>query len=93
MVIAADRMWRMSNANRYVCTVCDFQTCNKNHYVRHCRTVKHFMLKTFSQAPFEIKVIVATYLRCDKLSRAGRVGIAAMRLRYPPTRWRRHATS
>ena len=89
MVMATDLMWRITNAKKYSCEACNYSTYNRCHYERHLASKRHFLRAIFAlHAPFDIKVLVASYLRCDKLLGLDRVGIAAMNLNFPPTRWK-----
>ena len=82
-------MWRITNAHKYSCEACQYKTYNRCHYERHLASQRHFLRAMFApKAPFDIKVVVASYLRCDKLLGLGSVGIAAMNLNFPPTKWK-----
>ena len=89
MVMATDVMWRITNARKYTCEACNYKTYNRCHYERHLGSIAHFLRAVFApKAPFDIKVVVASYLRCDQLLGMGEVGVAAMNMNFPPIRWK-----
>ena len=88
-MVTAYSMWRISNAQKYVCEACNYKTYNRCHYERHLASKRHFLRAVFAlEAPFDIKVLVASFLRCDQLLGLGKVGIAAMNRNFPPVRWK-----
>ena len=87
--MVTDVMWRITNARKYTCEACNYSTYNRCHYERHLGSIAHFLRAVFApKAPFDIKVVVASYLRCDQLLGMGKVGVAAMNMNFPPTRWK-----
>lgn len=83
----AHELWQELNRNKYKCKICNFRSFNKNHYVRHIDSSKHFLLTEFkSECPRELRILIASFLPLYKLIRLKSIGPYALRLA-----WRRPA--
>ena len=80
-------MWKLTNKKRHVCETCGYQTHNLALFKRHINSNRHFLMTYIRTAPFDIKCVIASFLRADKVWRLGKVGEAAMRINYPVVKW------
>ena len=40
-MVKTDKKWYMKNPQKYTCVPCDYSTCNKKDFAKHCETIKH----------------------------------------------------
>ena len=40
-MIKNDKKWYTKNPQKYICETCNYYTCNKKDFTKHCETIKH----------------------------------------------------
>ena len=84
MVMTASRIWRLENAARFQCPICNYKTHNKTIFRRHLDSTRHFLLTEFAhQAPRDIKMLVASFLPFDKIVHLGQLAVDALNYDMP----------
>ena len=82
--MAASKIWRLENAARYQCPICDYKTHNKALFRRHLDSTRHFLLSEFAhQAPRDVKMLVATFLPFYRIYMCGPVAVDALNYETP----------
>ena len=80
MVTKAHLLWMEFNEYKYCCDNCNYHNHNLTHFIRHERSIKHFLMTMIKNAPTDIKALVATFLPIRTMLTLGDVGAMALRL-------------
>ena len=50
-MIKKDKKWYIKNPQKYICETCDYSTCNKKDFTKHCETNKHIRGEMIKKNP------------------------------------------